>query len=85
MTLDLVNHKNIGAYALLSITVAILAVIFINNLPNRARTESEILDSKTFEFKDSNLDRVVDPEIGVVCYHFKGADTLSCLPLDTRR
>lgn len=78
------NPKNIGAYALLLVTVAILAVIVINNLPNRVRTESEILDSKTFEFKDSNLDRVVDPEIGVVCYHFKGTDTLSCLPLEMR-
>jgi len=78
------NPKNIGAYALLLVTVAILAVIVINNLPNRVRTESEILDSKTFEFKDSNLDRYVDPEIGVVCYHFKGTDTLSCLPLEMR-
>lgn len=43
------------------------------------------LDSKTREFKDSTLYRIVDPELGVVCYRAELTDTLSCLPLDTRR
>lgn len=79
----MVNPKTVNAYALLFVTVAILAVIVINNLPNRVRTESEILDSKTFEFKDSNLVRIIDPETGVVCYRIN-SDTLSCLPLEMR-